>query len=214
VIAGLVLAAGASRRLGTTKQVLPLGGRPLLSWALEAVRAAAPSLVVVVLGHDAERIQREVALDGIQVVLNPRYAEGLSTSLQAGLRALPADVSAALVATGDQPFITAAHLSSLLAAHAATAMPIVATGYGDHAGVPMLLARSVWPLVDDLHGDRGAQPLLRGHPELVAQVAATDAAMALDVDTPEAYDAVRARVHMDGSPTCYCGPGLRLRSDS
>jgi CTP:molybdopterin cytidylyltransferase MocA len=64
----------------------------------------------------------------------------------------------------------------------------------------MLLARSVWPLVDDLQGDRGAQPLLRGHPELVAQVAASDAAMALDVDTPESYDAVRARVNMGGGP--------------
>jgi molybdenum cofactor cytidylyltransferase len=198
VIAGVVLAAGVSRRLGTTKQVLPLGGRPLLSWALAAMRAAVPSLVVVVLGHDAERIQQEVTLDGVDVVINPRYAEGLSTSLQAGLHALPAEVSAALVATGDQPFITAGHLSALLAAHAATAKPIVATEYADHTGVPMVLARSIWPLVDGLEGDRGAQPLLRGHPELVARVVSPDPAMAFDVDTPEAYEAVRARVEAGG----------------
>ena len=88
MIAGVVLAAGRSARLGRPKQLLPYHGRPLLEWALAAMAASSVEATVVVLGHDAERVRRDVDLQGARVVYNERYAEGLSTSLQAGLAAL------------------------------------------------------------------------------------------------------------------------------
>lgn len=199
MIAGIVLAAGASRRLGVTKQLLPLGGRPLVAWALDAMHAVAPAHLVLVLGHDAERIEQEVAAPWLRIVRNPRYAEGQSTSLQVGLRALPPEAEAALIATADQPFVTAGHLLALVAAYRASGKPIVATRYDEHDGVPLLLAREAWPLAEAITGDQGARPLLRDRPALVARVAATDPAMALDVDTPEAYASVLARVEDPGA---------------
>ena len=192
MIGGLILAAGSSRRLGSAKQLLPLGGRPLLGWALAALRDFQPDQLVLVLGHEHERIKEALDLEGVTVVINPRHAEGQSTSLQAGIAAFDEGVSAVVVAAGDQPFVTGAHFAALLAEHRATGQPIVATAYGDHAGVPLLLARSAWPMVHELAGDVGARPLLRSRPELVTTVAADDPAMALDVDTPEAYAAVCA----------------------
>jgi len=187
MIAGLILAAGSSRRLGRAKQLLPLGGRPLLAWPLEALRQYGPARLVLVLGHAAEEITREIDLSDVDVVVNPRYVEGLSTSLQAGLAVLPPAITAAMLATGDQPFVTG-HLFRLLEERQAeTQLPIVATDYGDYRGAPLLLERRVWPLAGSISGDQGARALLRGHPELVATVPAPHARMAIDVDTAAQY---------------------------
>ncbi|HWE62204.1 MAG TPA: nucleotidyltransferase family protein [Chloroflexota bacterium] len=190
MIAGMVLAAGASRRLGQPKQLLPLGGRPLLSWSLAAMRAFAPRQLVVVLGHEAPAIRAALDLQGVTVVVNERYAAGLSTSLQAGIAALDPAIEATLVSTGDQPLVSDELLRQIAAAHETTGQPLVATDYGDHLGVPLLLARSAWPLVRAIEGDQGARALLRLHPEWVASVPVPDPSMALDVDTFEQYEQV------------------------
>jgi molybdenum cofactor cytidylyltransferase len=187
VTAGLILAAGASRRLGRIKQLLPLGGRPLLAWPLAALRAAGAHPIVVVLGHEAATIQAAGILQDVQVVINPAYAAGMSTTLHRGLAALEEGVGAAWVLAGDQPFVTADHLRALRARQDATGLPIVATAFSDHQGVPMLLHRTAWPLLASLHGDQGARGVLQQHPTLLASVPAPDPSLALDVDTERDY---------------------------
>jgi len=186
MIVGVVLAAGRSTRLGRPKQLLPYRGRPLLEWALVAMAASTADEIVVVLGHDTERIQAEVDLDGARVVYNARYAEGLSTSLQTGLAALGEDVMAAVLTVGDQPLVDAGIIDALIALHRQTGAPIIATDYGAYQGTPLLLQRSLWPLAAHVHGDQGARALLRAYPDAIATVPVPPA-LAADVDTWEDY---------------------------
>jgi molybdenum cofactor cytidylyltransferase len=190
--AAIVLAAGASRRLGEPKQLLRLRGCPLLSWVVGAVRDYAPDKIVVVLGYQATAIAASVDLSDVETVINERFAEGMSTSLQAGIGALRQNYEYAILATGDQPFLSASHLRSLEAEFRSTGKPIVATAYQDYAGVPLLLGKEAWSLVDDLRGDQGARPLLHSHAELVSTVPCIDEYMAIDVDTAETFDRAQA----------------------
>jgi len=188
LIAGIVLAAGRSARLGQPKQLLPYRGRPLLGWAMAAMAASAVDTTLVVLGHDAERVRREVALGGARVVLNERYAEGLSTSLHAGLDALQSDerIEAAVVTVGDQPLLGPEVVDALIAAYHSGGAPLVAADYGDHRGTPLLLARTLWPLARAIEGDQGARALLKAHPGEVATVPVPPD-VAADVDTWDDY---------------------------
>jgi CTP:molybdopterin cytidylyltransferase MocA len=190
MIAGVVLAAGRSTRLGQPKQLLPYRGCPLLEWSLAAMAASSVDVTVVVLGHDAERVLQDVDLHGARVVYNARYAEGLSTSLQAALAALGPEVQTAVVAVGDQPLLGPDTIDALIAAYAATGAPIVAADYGDHQGTPLLLDRSVWPLAQQIRGDQGARALLRAHPDGVVTVPVASATAA-DVDTWADYERLR-----------------------
>ena len=191
MITGVVLAAGRSTRLGRPKQLLPYRGRPLLEWALAAMAESTVDETVVVLGHDAERIQAEVALHGARVACNARYAEGLSTSLHTGLAALGEGVTAAVLTVGDQPLLGAGAVDALIALHHQTDAPIIATDYGTYQGTPLLLHRSLWPLAARVHGDQGARALLRAYPDAIAAVPVSPA-LAADVDTWEDYVRLQA----------------------
>jgi molybdenum cofactor cytidylyltransferase len=194
VNAGVILAAGESRRLGTPKQLLALGGRPMLAWIVDAMREFAPDQIVVVLGHQAAAIIAQVDLSGLDVVVNDHYLDGMSTSLKAGIGALHAQHNYAIVATGDQPFVPASHFRSLESAHNSSGRAIIATAYHDYRGVPLLLRRDTWHLVEGLSGDQGARPLLRTNMELVATVPSPDDDMELDVDTADAFARAQALV--------------------
>jgi molybdenum cofactor cytidylyltransferase len=187
MIAGIVVAAGSSSRMGRPKQLLAIGGKPLPAWVLDAMREAELDPLVLVLGHEAEAIRRTLDLDGITVVVNTHHTEGMSTSLQAGLAALGPEVAGAVVAMADQPFIGRTLITELVAEHERTRQPIVAADFGDYQGPPIFLGRAVWPLANEIRGDQGARFLLKNRPDWVATVPAANRAAALDVDTEEAY---------------------------
>jgi len=180
VIAAIVLAAGTSSRFGRPKQLVAYRGKPLVQHAIDAARGAGVDDVVVVVGLEADRVAE--AIRGARVVQNPRFAEGQSGSLAAGIDALGPRVDAAVVLLGDQPGITPDQIRELLAAAEASDRPVVRVRFADAPG-PALLRREVWDEVRAIEGDTGARALIDRRPDLVHEVAIRVPAP-IDVDTP------------------------------
>jgi molybdenum cofactor cytidylyltransferase len=191
VIAAIVLAAGASTRMGRQKLTLPMpDGRPLVRVAVEQVLAAGLDDTVVVLGGDAEAVGAALAGLPIRAVTNPRYAEGQSTSLHAGLEALRPGTTAALIALGDQPLADPAVIGRLVGALRDSGRAIAAPRYRDGRGNPVLFAASVFDELLAVTGDRGGRDVVARDPRRVAEVP-VDAPMPADIDTPADYEAAR-----------------------
>ncbi|MCA0320375.1 MAG: molybdopterin-binding/glycosyltransferase family 2 protein [Proteobacteria bacterium] len=190
-VAGLVLAAGRSTRMGGPNKLLAtLDGKPLVRHAAEAALGAGLAGVTVVTGHQGERVR--AALGGLDVAFadNPDFAEGLSTSLRAGLAALPDDVDAAIVLLGDMPRVDAALVARLAAAFdpAAGRHVVVPVAEG-RRGNPVLWGRRFFAELARVTGDQGGRAVLAAYPEAVFEVPAEDDAVHLDLDTPEALAA-------------------------
>jgi CTP:molybdopterin cytidylyltransferase MocA len=169
----VVLAAGASTRFGSPKLVAPLAGRPVLQHTLDAVASAGLDDVVVVLGEAAAAVETAIAWRGERRVVNPRPADGLSSSLRLGLDAAADDpaAEAVLVVLGDQPVVRPEVLRSIIEAATAHDEPFVRARYSrDGAPNPVLVRRSAWASAAGLSGDRGLGPLLAEHPGLVHAV--------------------------------------------
>jgi len=191
VIAALVLAAGRAVRMGSPKLLLPVGGEALLARVLRAARASRCDDVLVVVGAGAEDITAAAREAGARAVLNPRYAEGMGTSVAAGIAALPDACEAVVVMLGDQPFVGPEIINALIDAHRDTGRPLVASRYGTVRGAPMLIGRDLFDEARALDGDVGARVLLRRHPELVAEVDVGEGPASWDVDTPDDLERVR-----------------------
>jgi molybdenum cofactor cytidylyltransferase len=192
-VGALVLAAGRGTRMGGPNKLLAeVSGKPLLRHAVEAALGSRARPVVVVTGHERQRV--EAALAGLEVrfVHNPDYAEGLSTSLKAGLAALP-EVDGALVLLGDMPRVTPALADKLIEAFdpAGGALAVVPVRDG-HRGNPVLFSRVFFPELQNVTGDVGGRGLLGRHGEGVVELQVDDDAAFLDVDTPETLAAVRS----------------------
>ena len=193
-VAGLVLAAGRSTRMGGPNKLLEeIGGRPLVRIATEQVIASRAKPVIVVTGHQRERVERALAGLPVSFVHNPDFANGLSTSLKAGIAAVPSDADGAIVCLGDMPQVNAVLIDRLIAAFdpahgALVAIPTIAGKRGN----PVLWSRRFFPGLMAVEGDVGARHLIGGYAEAVVEVPVEDAAALTDVDTPEALIAVRA----------------------
>jgi nicotine blue oxidoreductase len=178
-VAGVLLAAGEGSRLGTPKALVELGGRRLVDRGAGLLRDGGTEPVIVVLG--AARVD----VPGVLAVHNPDWATGMGSSLAAGLRAVPADRAAAVIALADQPLIGPGAVRRLIAAYEAGAQ-VVAAAYDGKARNPVLLPREHWPeVLAAAVGDAGARPFLRAHPELVTLVECGDVGSPDDLDTPE-----------------------------
>ena len=198
-IAAVILAAGRSTRMGGPNKLLAeIGGRPLVRIAAEQALASRARPVIVVTGHQRDKV--EAALEGLDVqrVHNPNFAEGLSTSVKAGLAAVPDDVDGAIVCLGDMPQVSAPLIDKLIAAFDPErgALVVVPTIDGKR-GNPVVWARRFFPELMALDGDIGARHLIGRYPEAVSEVPLTDTAALVDVDTPEAL--VRVRAELEGA---------------
>lgn len=178
VTGALVLAAGASRRMGRQKLAMDVGGKPMVAHAVDCARAAGLPLLLVT-GSDAGLV-RDAAGDAPQVHA-ARHALGMAESLKAGVRAAPAGWDALLVLLGDMPGVRPDTLSALAAALARGA-DAVAPVHAGQRGNPAGFARRLWPELLRLEGDRGARGLLAALP--VTQVAVDDPGVLLDYDKP------------------------------
>lgn len=169
--------------MGRQKLLLPLRGRPVVRWSVEALLPLVDE-VVVVTGHEAAAVGDALAGLSVRLARNPHPEAGQGTSIAVGIGALGAGTRAALVALGDQPRVPRAVVQALLETFARTGQAVVTPVYRGVPGNPVLFAASVFPELRGLSGDIGARALVRAHPERVAAVE-LDLPMPADVDTPE-----------------------------
>ncbi|HEY3754772.1 MAG TPA: nucleotidyltransferase family protein [Opitutaceae bacterium] len=184
----VILAAGASTRLGSPKQLLAIGGLPLLPRTIEAALASGAETVVVVLGFDAGRIRTVVERYPVLIVENLFWAEGMASSIRAGVARIdqcspPLDATA--LAVCDQPAFSADSLRRLAAALQATGRSIAAARYAGRNGAPAVFRRRHFPGLGRLTGDQGARALLNADPDQVASVDMPE--LELDIDTPDDF---------------------------
>lgn len=186
-VAGIILGAGRSTRMGRTKQLLPWQGSTILGQVLGQARRSCLAPLIVVLVHDAERITQKVDLVGAKVVVNPDFARGQGTSLRAGLEGLPQGAEAALFLLGDQPLVTASVIDRILREYRSQKAGIIIPLYQGQRGNPVLIDRSLFPELMRLQGDTGARVLFEEHADLVREVAVAEQGVLQDIDTWEEY---------------------------
>ncbi len=197
-VAAILLAAGQSRRMGPRNKLLAeVGGRAMVARTAEAVLASKAEPVIVVTGHEREGV--EAALGGLSLrcLHNPEHAAGLSTSLHRGLAAVPEETDGVLVCLGDMPNVGAAVIDRLIAAFdPLEGRAICLPTWQGKRGNPLLFARRFFAEMQEIHGDVGARHLIGEYPEVVCEVAMDEldsgAGVLIDVDTPEALDALRS----------------------
>jgi molybdenum cofactor cytidylyltransferase len=198
-VSGLLLAAGASSRLGQPKQLLPFGDRPLIRHVVEQALASRLADLTVVVGNQAPAMR--AALEGlpVRIVENPAYLQGQSTSLRAGLLALPRACRAVLVLLVDQPFVEAALIDRLIGLYEETGAPVVAPQHAGRRGNPVLFDHALVPELLTVVGDTGAREVIARHRDRLVTLPLPDDRPFLDVDTWEDYRRIQPDLP-SGSP--------------
>ncbi len=187
-IAIIILAAGASKRMGSPKQFLSYKGHSLLRHVAEIATQSDAKMTYVVAGAETVRMKTELKGLPLQIVKNPYWRKGLSSSLRAGINALPNTISAVLIMLCDQPKVTTKLLNTLMMSHQPSQKLIVACEYGGTPGVPALFDRSFFPELLTLKGDRGAKSILRRYAETAVQIPFPEGN--IDIDTLSDYEAL------------------------
>lgn len=194
-VAAIILAAGRSTRMGGPNKLLAeLGGKPLVRTVTEQALASKANGVIVVTGHQAELVEK--ALSGLKVkfVRNPDFAEGLASSVKAGIAAVPANADGAVVCLGDMPLISSDLIDRLIEAFAPDTGNLIAVPVSDgRRGNPVLWSRRFFTELMTLDGDIGARHLIARHSEAVAEVPVEGFGAFLDIDTPQALADARRR---------------------
>ena len=181
LIAGILLAAGLSSRFGRQKLLEPWRGEPLIRSAARRLLDAGLTPVLIVV---SEEVRFDAVLAGlsVRVFRNPAPEQGISTSIGIGLRAVPAESAAAMIAVADQPYLTAEGLAELIRAFEPGR--IVVPRYGEHRGNPPVFDRRFFAELLALEGDHGGQAVVSAHPEAVVEISLA-VGMGADVDRPE-----------------------------
>jgi molybdenum cofactor cytidylyltransferase len=194
--AAVILAAGRSTRMGGPNKLLAqVTGKPLARIAAEAALQSQARPVVVVTGHQGDALREALSDLPLQFVANADFAEGLSTSLRAGIAALPADIDGAVVMLADMPQVDHVLIDRLIAAHdpekgALVAVPVL----NGKRGNPVLWSRRFFSELTALEGDVGARHLIGKYGEAVVEVPVSGNAALTDIDTPDALKAVKAEL--------------------
>lgn len=199
-IAAVVLAAGSSRRMGAqNKLLLPVNGQPMVRQVVAKALASQAAQVIVVVGHQAEQVTQ--ALEGlerggsqaVQVVTNPDFAQGMASSLRAGVAAVDKTMVGAMFLLGDMPFLDVRSLNQLISAFAAQIdsggeRDILVPERDGRRGNPILWGRRYFEEIEQLEGDTGARVLLQRYRDRIHTMPLADSGIHIDIDTPAAAD--------------------------
>jgi molybdenum cofactor cytidylyltransferase len=194
-IGAVLLAAGKSQRMGGPNKLLSeIDGVPMVARVAQRLLASRARPILAVLGNQAEEVDAALGKLPVERVRNPEFAEGLSTSLKRGIIALPADLDGTLICLGDMPLISGRHIDRLIAAfNPLEGRAIIVPTRRGKRGNPVLWSKRFFPEMAELAGDVGAKHLIGEHAELVAEVEMDDDAIFVDIDTPEALEALRQK---------------------
>ncbi len=190
-VAGVLLAAGTSSRMGSNKLLFELEGESILRGAARRALAAGVSPLLVVLGHEAERAERELAGLPCQVVINPGYEQGINSSLKAGVSAVPAEAQAVVVMLADMPFVTPEMLAGLIARFRSSDAPLVISDYEGVNAPPMLYDRSLFGELLTMTGEGCGRQVVKQH-RGEAEVLSWPASALTDLDVPDDYTRVKS----------------------
>ncbi len=182
--AAVVLAAGGSKRFGSPKQLAKWGNKTFIEHVVDVALASQVESVVVVLGAEVEQSQKIVGNRSVQVVVNSNWAKGQSTSMKAGLEALPPDTSSAVFLLVDQPGITPEVVNVLIERHRQTLAPLVWPEFEGQRGNPVLFDRTLFPDLMQISGDTGGRPVLMAHKDQAERISVANKGVLQDFDTP------------------------------
>ncbi len=194
-VAGVVLAAGTSSRMGTNKLYVELGGSTVLRRAVRTAAAAGLDPILVVLGHESERARAELAGLSCQTIFNAEYASGMNSSLRAGISAAPESAPGAVVLLADMPFVTAEMIRKLVERWRAGNAPLVVSVYEGVVAPPILYARRLFPELRALDGDGCGKRVAKRHRSEALDVSWPASAIT-DLDLPT--DVERVRTVLEG----------------
>jgi len=193
-ISAVVLAAGKSARMGTAKQLLPLGSGTVLEQTLANVKEAGLEEIVLVLGSSSEPILRQLpdsVLESVRIVTNEAYELGMASSLKVGIAAVSPTTDAALVVLADQPFVRPETFNRIIEEYRSSHAQIVIPMHKGLRGNPVLLDRSVFQEVMALEGDVGCRAIFGNHWERIVNAEVGDPGVLLDIDNKDDYDRLR-----------------------
>ena len=193
-VSAVILAAGTSSRMGQAKQLLALGESTVLAQTLAHAQAAALHEIILVLGASAEAIRGQLSPQGLKIVVNDAYQQGIASSLQAGLSAVDPNSDAALIILGDQPFIRPQTLDRIVEEYRRSQAQIVIPVHQGQRGNPVLLDRSVFAEVMALQGDVGSRAIFTKHLDRTVNVEVEDKAILLDLDDPADYQRLKTKI--------------------
>ena len=196
-VAGIVLAAGSSTRMGRNKLLLDIGGETLVRRAVRLAGEAGLDPVILVTGHARQAVENEVRDLDCAPIFNPDHATGIQTSVACGVEAVPAACGAAVVMLSDMPFVTARMVRTLVERHAETGAPLVVSSYGEVNAPPMLYERSLFGEISRMRAGCGREVVRRHHARAVQVDWPADRLR--DLDRPDEYESARRELAGAGS---------------
>ncbi len=191
--AGIVLAAGASTRMGRNKLFFEIDGESVLRRAVKCAIAARLEPVIVVAGHEAGRTMEALSDLRCSVTVNPEYTRGINSSVRAGISAVPPDTTAAVVVLADMPLVTASMIATLVERYGATRAPLVVSRYGDVNAPPTLYDRVLFGELLATEGEGCGKHVVKRHLDEAVVVRWSPSALS-DLDIPEEYERLKALI--------------------
>jgi molybdenum cofactor cytidylyltransferase len=187
MIGAIILAAGQSRRMGTQKLALPIGGKPLLAHVFDEVSRSRVDEDVVVVSSATDALARQVLPPTATIVINPDLESEMLASIRCGVKALPENCEAALIAIGDQPGVNSKLIDAIIAAYQESRCGIVVPSHSGKRGHPTLIAAKYFPEILTCYEGAGLHALLAAHPADIQEVELPDPLILEDIDRPADY---------------------------